>query len=74
MAIQTLDKHGLISSNKVGPVTQRAFNLKCPFGAVQLQLDCSKGTAEFTPTEPGFPAGTLDLDRLTFLAGLFCDG
>ena len=45
-----------------------------PWGSLQLQLDCSKGTAEFAPTEAGFPAGTLDLDRLTFLAGLFCDG
>jgi hypothetical protein len=45
-----------------------------PWGSLQLQLDCSKGTAEFVPTEAGFTGGALDLDRLTFLAGLLCDG
>jgi hypothetical protein len=43
-----------------------------PWGSLQLLLDCSTGTAEFEPTEEGFPAGTLDLDRLTALADLKC--
>ena len=45
-----------------------------PWGTLQLQLACETGAAEFEPTEEGFSAGTLDLDRLTALAGLNCDG
>jgi hypothetical protein len=37
-----------------------------------LDLKCETGTATFTPTEPGFPAGTLNLERLTVLPGLDC--
>jgi hypothetical protein len=43
-----------------------------PWGALELELQCDSGIARFTPTEPGFPAGTLDLTRLTFLEGLSC--
>jgi hypothetical protein len=45
-----------------------------PWGTLQLELDCKTGTAEFDSTEEGFPAGTLDLERLTSLAGLDCGG
>ena len=40
---------------------------------VRVELQCDTGTARFTPSEAGFPAGTLDLTRLTFLEGLSCD-
>jgi hypothetical protein len=43
-----------------------------PWGSLELELLCDTGVARFTPTEPGFPAGTLDLTRLTFLEGLSC--
>ena len=44
-----------------------------PWGTLELELDCASGTARFTPTEAGFPAGTLNLNRLTLLDGLSCD-
>jgi hypothetical protein len=44
-----------------------------PWGSLELELTCDAGEARFTPIEAGFPAGTLDLDRLTFLDGLSCD-
>jgi len=44
-----------------------------PWGSLELELQCETGTARFTPSEAGFPAGTLDLIRLTFLDGLSCD-
>ena len=54
------------------------FDLKTvertPWGVLELELQCEAGTAEFTPSEPGFPAGTLDLVRLTILEGLGCSG
>jgi hypothetical protein len=45
-----------------------------PWGRLELELQCDQGTARFQPSEDGFPAGALDLDRLTFLDGLHCDG
>jgi hypothetical protein len=45
-----------------------------PWGTLELELICDNGTATFEPTEEGFPAGTLDLIRLTYLSGLSCDG
>jgi hypothetical protein len=45
-----------------------------PWGALRLELDCKEGRAEFDPTEEGFTAGVLELDRLTTLAGLLCEG
>ena len=44
-----------------------------PWGSLELDLDCKAGTAEFEPTEEGFAAGGLDLERLTWLTGLQCD-
>jgi Zinc carboxypeptidase len=43
-----------------------------PWGSLELDLTCSAGTARFVPTEAGFPAGTLDLVRLSRLGGLDC--
>jgi len=43
------------------------------WGALELELTCESGTARFAPSEAGFPAGTLDLDRLSLLDGLSCD-
>jgi hypothetical protein len=44
-----------------------------PWGSLELDLQCDTGTASFTPTEEGFPAGTLNLTRLTYLEGLSCE-
>jgi len=44
-----------------------------PWGSLELELDCESGFARFTPSEAGFPAGTLDLTRLTLLGGLSCE-
>jgi hypothetical protein len=45
-----------------------------PWGTLELELACDTGTAAFEPTEEGFPAGALDLTRLTYLSGLSCEG
>jgi hypothetical protein len=42
------------------------------WGSLELELGCASGTARFAPTEDGFPAGELDLVRLTVLEGLDC--
>jgi hypothetical protein len=44
-----------------------------PWGSLELKLDCASGTASFSPTEEGFPAGSLILTRLTSLDGLICE-
>jgi hypothetical protein len=43
-----------------------------PWGSLELELGCVSGSARFVPTEDGFPAGELDLVRLTVLDGLEC--
>jgi hypothetical protein len=43
-----------------------------PWGSLELELNCESGTARFTPEEDGFPAGILNLARLTVLDGLNC--
>ncbi len=43
-----------------------------PWGRLELRLDCNAGEAVYTPTEPGFAAGTLALRRLTTLAAPAC--
>jgi hypothetical protein len=43
-----------------------------PWGSLELDLTCETGTARFTPTEAGFPAGELDLVRLTVPDGIDC--
>ena len=62
------------SGGVFGPDFDPASVVLSPWGSLRLQLDCKSGTAEFEPTEAGFPAGMLDLDRLTSLAELVCDG
>ena len=44
-----------------------------PWGSLELNLECERGTALFSPTEEGFPSGSLNLTRLTFLDGLSCE-
>jgi hypothetical protein len=44
-----------------------------PWGSLELDLQCDTGIASFTSTEEGFPAGTLNLTRITSLEGLSCD-
>jgi len=43
------------------------------WGTLELDLQCESGIAGFTPIEMNFPAGTLDVIRLSFLEGLNCD-
>lgn len=43
------------------------------WGKLELDLDCANGTADFSPTEVGFPSGSLNLTRLTILDGLSCE-
>ena len=44
-----------------------------PWGRMELELECELGIARFEPSEEGFPAGSLDLDRLSLLDGLSCE-
>ena len=44
-----------------------------PWGTLELELDCTQGTMRFDPIEEGFPAGMLDMSRLTLLDGLSCE-
>jgi hypothetical protein len=44
-----------------------------PWGSLELELQCESGIARFTPSETGFPAGSLNLTRVTFLQGLSCE-
>jgi hypothetical protein len=44
-----------------------------PWGSLELNIDCEGGTAGFSPTEEGFPAGSLNLTRLTILDDLSCE-
>ena len=60
----------------LGPVFGAGFNPDdtqiLPWGTLELELGCNNGTARFTSTEEGFPAGELALTRLTLLDGLEC--
>ncbi len=42
------------------------------WGRLELRLDCTTGDAAYTPTEPGFAPGTMQLRRLTALAAPAC--
>ena len=44
-----------------------------PWGSLELDIDCESGSAGFSSTEEGFPAGSLNLSRLTTLDGLSCE-
>ncbi|RPH98169.1 MAG: hypothetical protein EHM68_05585 [Lysobacterales bacterium] len=55
-----------------GPDFDPAAVTLAPWGSLELDLTCAAGTARFTPTEAGFPAGTLDLVRLTQPGGRDC--
>jgi hypothetical protein len=44
-----------------------------PWGSLVLNIACESGTVIFSPTEPGFSAGSLNLTRLTVLDGLHCE-
>jgi hypothetical protein len=42
------------------------------WGTLELDIDCSGGTASYSSTEEGFGAGQLNVIRLSSLAGLDC--
>jgi hypothetical protein len=42
------------------------------WGTLELDIQCEGGTASFTPSEPGFSSGSLNLLRLTALDGPSC--
>ena len=60
------------SGAKFGAAFDPADVAVAPWGSMELSLQCRAGVATFTPTEQGFPAGTLNLVRLTSLDGLAC--
>jgi hypothetical protein len=39
-----------------------------------MTLDCESGTSHFVPAEEGFQEGDFNLTRITYLAGLGCEG
>ena len=41
-----------------------------PWGSLTLDIGCDGGPADYASTEPGFGSGTLDIERITTLAGL----
>ncbi|MGD2129004.1 MAG: M14 family zinc carboxypeptidase [Lysobacterales bacterium] len=43
------------------------------WGSLELELDCDGGVARFEPLDEAFPAGMLQLARLTTLAGPECE-
>ncbi len=43
-----------------------------PWGELELKLGCLSGTASYSSTEAGFPAGTQQLQRVTLLNNLVC--
>jgi hypothetical protein len=55
-----------------GPDFDPADVEELPWGSLELEISCEGGEARFTPTEAGFPAGTLDVTRLSSLSGLEC--
>jgi hypothetical protein len=44
-----------------------------PWGSMEFELGCSEGIVRFEPQEAGFPAGSMNLSRLTQLQGLNCN-
>jgi hypothetical protein len=60
------------SGGEFGPGFDPAAVAVDSWGSLELELTCTAGTANFAPTEPGFPAGTLALVRLTQPDGLAC--
>jgi hypothetical protein len=56
-----------------GPGFDPAAVMLSDWGSLELELDCESGEARFQPREQGFPAGTLQLARLTTLAGIECE-
>jgi hypothetical protein len=44
-----------------------------PWGELELDLDCEKGTANYNSSEAGFGSGTLNVVRLTSIEQLACE-
>ena len=68
----TFDEMLTTRGGKFGELFDPADVEVLPWGTLELNLQCGPGTATFTPTEQGFPGGTLNLVRLTKLDGLAC--
>ena len=43
------------------------------WGAIEMDLGCQSGSADYQSVLPEFGNGSFELDRLTFLAGLECE-
>lgn len=56
-----------------GPDFDPALVEANPWGALELEITCEGGPARFVPVEEGFPAGHLNLTRLSILGGLVCE-
>lgn len=63
-----LTTHGPVFGDLYDP----ADVTELPWGSLELDLQCGGGKASFSSTEPGFPAGELNLVQLTSLKGLNC--
>lgn len=46
---------------------------RLPWGSLQLELNCTTGSASYQSSEAGFGSGSLNLSRLSRLAGLDCE-
>jgi len=68
----TFDEMLTTRGGKFGELFKPADVEVVPWGTLELNLQCGTGSAMFTPTEPGFPAGSLTLVRVTSLDGLAC--
>jgi hypothetical protein len=68
----TFDEMLTTTGGKFGEAFDPADVDVLPWGSLELDLQCGVGNAVFMPTEQGFPAGNLDLIRLTSLDGLAC--
>ena len=68
----TFDEILTTSGGVFGDAFDPATVVVSPWGSMELDLGCKAGTAEFEPTEAGFPAGGFDLEHLTRLAGMPC--
>jgi len=61
------------SGGVFGPAYDPQSVVLSPWGSLRLDLGCDNGAASFEPVEAGFPAGRLELVRLTRLQGPPCE-
>ena len=55
-----------------GPDFDPETVVRAPWGSLELELECSSGTATYSANEEGFGSGVLHLVRLTSIDQLSC--